>query len=143
MGKLEPKKDRKGDKESTRSDWQPQPKFWRKLMPLAREMRKEPTAAERKLWQRIRRKQVLGVKFRRQLAIDRFIVDFCSPSIRLIIEVDGPTHDSTQAADAYRQARLESYGFEVVRFTNRDVLSNIDGVMETIYDVVARKMTPP
>jgi very-short-patch-repair endonuclease len=108
MGKLEPKKDRKGDKESTRSDWQPQPKFWRKLMPLAREMRKEPTAAERKLWQRIRRKHILGVKFRRQLAIDRFIVDFCSPSIRLIIEVDGPTHDLTQEVDAYRQTRLES-----------------------------------
>jgi very-short-patch-repair endonuclease len=106
-------------------------------------MRKKPTAAERKLWQRIRRKQIRGVKFRRQLAIDRFIVDYCSPSIRLIIEVDGPTHDTAQEADAIRQTVLESYGFEVVRVDNRDVLGNIDGVMETIYDVVDRKMTPP
>jgi very-short-patch-repair endonuclease len=122
-----------------RSDWQPPLNLWRKLKPLAREMRKDPTAAERKLWQRIRRKQIRGVKFRRQLAIDRFIVDFCSPSIRLIIEVDGPTHNTTKEADAHRQARLESYGFEVVRFTNRDILSNIEGVMETIYGVVDRK----
>ena len=131
------------DKVSKRADWRPSPKMWRKLSPLAREMRKKPTAAERKLWKRIRRKQVLGVKFRRQLAIDRFIVDFCTLSIRLIIEVDGPTHDNSQAFDAYRQARLESYGFEVVRFGNRDVLSNIEGVMETIYSVVDRKLTPP
>ncbi len=55
-------------------------------------MRKEPTAAERKLWERIPREQIRGAKFRRQYVIDRFIVDFCSPAARLILEVDGPTH---------------------------------------------------
>ena len=133
---------RKG-KESKRSDWQTSPELWKKLKPLAREMRKNPTKAERKLWQRIRRKQVYGAKFRRQMPVDRYIVDFCSPSIRLIIEVDGPTHDSTQEADAVRQAYLESVGFDVVRFSNRDVLGNIDGVMETGYAVVDKKSTPP
>jgi very-short-patch-repair endonuclease len=128
---------------SKRSNWQPPPDLWRKLKPLAREMRQKPTAAERKLWQRIRRKQVRGVKFRRQQAIDRFIVDFCSLSTRLIIEVDGPTHDTSQEADTLRQALLEALGFELVRFTNRDVLGNIDGVMEVIYEVVERKQTPP
>jgi very-short-patch-repair endonuclease len=130
----------KEDKESKRSVWQPSPKRWRKIKPLAREMRRKPTMAERKLWKRIRRKQVLGVKFRRQMAIDHFIVDFCCPSIRLIIEIDGPTHDDTEEADALRQARLESLGFEVKRFTNRDVLSNIEGVLESVYDVVGRKI---
>lgn len=76
----------------TRTDWQPSPELWQKLKPLARQMRKEPTAAEAKLWQRLRKEQIRGVKFRRQFAIDRFITDFCSPQIRLIIEVDGPTH---------------------------------------------------
>ena len=112
----------KQDKESKRSVWQP-----------------SPTMAERKLWKYIRRKQVLGVKFRRQMAIDRFIVDLCSPSIRLVIEIDGPTHDDTVEADAQRQARLEALGFEVIRFTNRDVLSNIEGVLEIIYDIVGKK----
>jgi len=130
----------KEDKESKRSVWQPSPKRWRKIKPLAREMRKKPTMAERKLWKHIRKKQVLGIKFRRQMAIDRFIVDFCSPSIRLIIEIDGPTHDDTEEADALRQARLESLGFEVIRFTNRDALSNIEGVLESVYDVVGRKI---
>ena len=129
----------KQDKESKRSVWQPSPERWRKNKPLAREMRKKPTMAERKLWKYIRRKQVLGVKFRRQMAIDRFIVDLCSPSIRLVIEIDGPTHDDTVEADAQRQARLEALGFEVIRFTNRDVLSNIEGVLEIIYNIVGKK----
>ena len=124
-----------------RSSWRTWPDLWRKLKPFARDMRIEPTAAERKLWQRIRRKQVLSVKFRRQLAIEHFIVDFCSLSLRLIIEVDGPTHIDTQEQDAVRQEILESLGFEVVRFTNRDVLGNINGVMETINDVVGRRLT--
>jgi very-short-patch-repair endonuclease len=106
-------------------------------------MRKEPTAAERKLWGRIRRKQIGGVKFRRQVAIDRFIVDFCSPAMRLVIEVDGPTHADTQEADVVRQVVLESHGFEVIRFQNQAVLENIDGVVQVIYEVVERKKTPP
>ncbi len=81
-----------------------------------------------------------GVKFRRQMPINRNIVDFWSPSIRLIIEVEGPTHDASQDADDIRQAYLESSGFEVVRFSNRDVLGNIEGVMETIYAAVDRKL---
>jgi 5-methyltetrahydrofolate--homocysteine methyltransferase len=115
----------------------------RKLKSLSRTMRKESTAAERKLWKRIPRKHVHGVKFRRQPIIDQYIVDFCSPSIRLIIEVDGPTHENTREADRFRQSILETYGFEVVRFSNRDVLSNIDGVLMTIYDLVEKKKTPP
>ncbi len=63
--------------------------IWERLKSYAREMRHAPTSAEDKLWQRLRRKQVMGVKFRRQQPIDRFIVDFYSPTHRLVIEVDG------------------------------------------------------
>ena len=134
----------------TRTDWQPSPELWQKLKPLARQMRKEPTAAEAKLWQRLRKEQIRGVKFRRQFAIDRFIADFCSPPIRLIIEVDGPTHQYSQEEDATRQAFLEGLGFAVVRFTNLDVLNDlpavldvIDGVVLARLGVVKGELTPP
>jgi very-short-patch-repair endonuclease len=127
----------------TRNDWQPSPELWQQLKPLARQMRREPTAAEHKLWQRIRKEQVRGVKFRRQFAIDRFITDFCSPAIRLIIEVDGDIHEYQREEDAIRQAFLESLGFEVLRFSNEDVLTNIEGVLDVIDGVVERRLTPP
>lgn len=120
----------------TRNDWQPAPELWTKLKPLAQQMRKEPTAAEAKLWHRLRKEQIRGVKFRRQFAIDRFITDFCSPRIRLIIEVDGPTHQYTQEEDAIRQAFLESLGFAVVRFTNLEVLNNLQAVLDVIDSIV-------
>jgi len=106
-------------------------------------MRMNQTSAERKLWQQIRRRQVHGVKFRRQHVIDHFIVDFCSLSIRLIIEVDSPSHEDSREADVLRQSVLESYGFEVARFKNEAVLRNIEGVMDILYDVVERRKTPP
>jgi very-short-patch-repair endonuclease len=87
--------------------WQPSPDLWQKLKPLARQMRKEPTPAEARLWQQIRKRQIYGVKFRRQFAIERFITDFCSPEARLIIEVDGPIHQYTQEEDQVRQSLLE------------------------------------
>ena len=106
-------------------------------------MRKQPTKAERKLWQQLRRKQIHGVKFRRQVVIDQYIVDFCSLSIRLVIEVDGPSHEFSQEADTHRQRILESLGFEVLRFNNAVILDNIDGVTEEISDIVGRMLTPP
>ena len=66
----------------TRTDWQPSPELWQKLKPLARQMHKEPTVAEAKLWQRWRKEQIWGVKFRRQFAINRFITDFRNARIR-------------------------------------------------------------
>ena len=123
-----------------RSEWQPSPDLWRKLKPVARQMRKEPTAAENRLWQRIRGNQVRGVKFRRQFAIDRFITDFCSPQVRLILEVDGPVHEYSQAEDALRTEVLETAGFEVLRFTNQEVFNNITAVVERIDQAVARKL---
>jgi very-short-patch-repair endonuclease len=121
--------------------WQTLPELWRKLKPLARQMRREPTPAEDKLWQQLRGKKLLGLKFRRQHAIDRFIVDFYCREARLIIEVDGPIHDYTQEEDKIRQEFLESQGYRVLRFSNEQVLTEIEGVLETI--ALALRPHPP
>jgi very-short-patch-repair endonuclease len=115
-----------------RTEWEPSPELWKRLKPLARQMRHAPTAAENKLWQRLRHHQLGGVKFRRQYAIERFIVDFCSLQARLIIEVDGPTHEYTQAEDLIRQQYLEEAGFSVIRFSNLDILNSVNDVLASI-----------
>jgi very-short-patch-repair endonuclease len=82
--------------------WHTSPELWEKLKPLARQMRCKPTPAEKQLWQKLKNKQLLGLKFRRQHSIDRFIVDFYCNEVRLVVEVDGSIHDYTQEkADPY------------------------------------------
>ena len=103
---------------------------------LAREMRREPTAAENHLWQRLRKEQVLGFKFRRQYTIDRFIVDFYCTDAWLVIEVDGIIHEELAEADQLRTEILESLGLRVLRFTNGEVLQQTDGVVERIAEVL-------
>ncbi|WP_083468861.1 endonuclease domain-containing protein [Nostoc piscinale] len=112
--------------------WQTTPQLWEKLKPLARQMRCEPTPAEKRLWEKLRHKQLLGFKFRRQQTIDRFIVDFYCSEARLVVEVDGEIHDYTQVEDTIRQEFLESLGLQVVRFRNEDVMERIEGVLEDI-----------
>ena len=70
--------------------WKTSPQLWHRLKPLAREMRLNPTPAEDRLWQRLRRSQIHGTPFRRQHTIERFIVDFYCPQAQLVIELDGP-----------------------------------------------------
>jgi very-short-patch-repair endonuclease len=93
-------------------------------------MRREPTPLEAKLWQRLKSSQLGGLKFRRQIVLEPYIVDFFSPAIGLIVEVDGDTHDS--AADSKRDQQLADRGFTAIRFTNAEVGNNIDGVLEAI-----------
>jgi very-short-patch-repair endonuclease len=112
--------------------WRTPPELWQKLKPLARQMRHNPTAAEDKLWQHLRNKQLLGYKFRRQHAIDRFIVDFYCREACLVVEVDGSSHDYTQQEDAIRQEFLESQGLRIIRFTNDQVLNQTGAVLEQI-----------
>ena len=95
-------------------------------------MRVESTQAEEKLWQHLRNRQVQGLKFRRQHAIDRYIVDFYCPEARLVIEVDGPIHEFTQDEDTQRQLKLEERGLRVLRFTNDQVLSELKDVLSEI-----------
>jgi very-short-patch-repair endonuclease len=76
--------------------------MWELIKPLARQMRTAQTPAEEMIWQRLRRKQIGGLRFRRQHPIDRFIVDFYCSELRLIIEVDGDIHEYTREEDAIR-----------------------------------------
>ena len=115
-----------------------EPTQWGKLKPLAREMRQEPTPSEDIVWQAIRSRRLNGVKFRRQHAIDAFIVDFVAIEQHLIVEIDGSIHDETdqQLYDAERQARLEALGFRVIRFTNGEVVHSLSAVLEAIGEVL-------
>ncbi|MEA3351282.1 MAG: type ISP restriction/modification enzyme, partial [Chloroflexota bacterium] len=112
--------------------WQTSPDLWKKLKPLAREKRKYPTDAEEQLWQHVRKKQLQDYKFRRQHTIDRFIVDFYCRDANLIVEVDGPIHQYTTEEDAARQQFLEEQGLKVLRFTNEQVMSELESVLESI-----------
>ncbi|HEV2078599.1 MAG TPA: DUF559 domain-containing protein [Allosphingosinicella sp.] len=102
---------------------------------FANQMRKEPTPFEQALWTRLRASGLEGLKFRRQTVIGRCIVDFFCPSIGLVVEVDGDTHDA--AADEKRDASLRAKGFHILRFTNAEVGGNIDGVLQTILSTTA------
>jgi very-short-patch-repair endonuclease len=114
------------------SHWKSSPELWKKLKPRARQMRSQPTPAEKLLWERIKNKQLLGYKFRRQQVIDGFIVDFYCYEAQLVVEVDGKIHDYTQVQDAIRQEFLESLGLRVVRFKNEDVVLEMEAVVQAI-----------
>jgi very-short-patch-repair endonuclease len=109
------------------------------LTSRSRALRKNATDAERKLWSVLRGRQLNGLKFRKQVEIDGYVVDFLCAERRLIIEVDGGQH--TPERDARRSAYLESQGFRLIRFWNDDVLQNIDGVWTMIEE--ALETTPP
>jgi very-short-patch-repair endonuclease len=101
---------------------------------FARQLRRESTDAERLLWRHLRNRALLGLKFRRQHAIPPFFLDFACPEIALAIELVGGQHMSEEAlaADARRTAFLEANGYRVIRFSNIDVLTNIEGVILAI-----------
>jgi very-short-patch-repair endonuclease len=109
------------------------------LVAKARELRKNMTAAEKKLWYSYLR----GFKFRvlRQRPIAYFIVDFYCASLQLVIEVDGDSHftDEGKAYDARRTEILEGYGLKVIRFTNQEVLTNFEAVCQRIAEEIALK----
>ncbi|MEO8609058.1 MAG: endonuclease domain-containing protein [Chloroflexota bacterium] len=117
--------------------------LWAKIKPLARQMRHIPTPAENALWQRLRRKGVAEVGFRRQHPIDRVIVDFYCHEARLVVEVDGSIHEYTQEEDALRQEFIESLGLRVIRFSNANVLQHLEGVLMVIAEVVESQVSPP
>ncbi|HKT16259.1 MAG TPA: endonuclease domain-containing protein [Allosphingosinicella sp.] len=101
-----------------------------KLGEHARRMRNEPTEPEKRLWARLRNSQLEGFKFRRQTVIGPYICDFFCSAKGLVVELDGDTHDAQ--ADAKRDQALARQGFTVLRFTNREIGENLDGVIEAI-----------
>ena len=109
----------------------------------ARQLRSNPTEAEKRLWSKLRLKQVGGHRFRRQVPVGPYIVDFICLSRRLIIEVDGGQHGENVAQDRARTAWLERQNFHVLRFWNNEVLGNIEGVYEIIVAHLAGAAPPP
>ena len=108
-----------------------------RIMHRAGELRLNLTPAEKKLWSRLRAHRLGGVGFRRQHAIGNYIADFCAPSKKLIIEVDGIPYLEQKEYDAERTAFLESKGYRVLRFYNSDVMNKIDKVLEVILENVS------
>jgi very-short-patch-repair endonuclease len=113
----------------------------KRLTPIARDLRNDPTEAEKHLWHILRSKS-MGFKFRRQAVIGLYVVDFVCYEKKLVIEVDGGQHCQNQK-DIIRDEWLKGEGFTVVRFWNNEVLENLDGVFEKIEEYLAPLPFPP
>jgi very-short-patch-repair endonuclease len=102
------------------------------LVDRARQMRQEMTVAECRLWFEVLQK--MQPRFRRQRPVGRFIVDFYCAPLKVVIELDGESHNSAEAAayDEERTAFLQSHGMTVLRFTNAEVMGNLEGVQQAI-----------
>ncbi|KZC15795.1 DNA methylase [Rhodanobacter sp. FW510-R12] len=109
----------------------------------ARGLRQSMTDAERKLWHRLRNRQLCGCKFRRQHEIDHYIVDFACMEAMLIIELDGGQHAEQVSYDEHRTRHLQAKGYRVLRFWNNEALTNIESVLEVILEAVAKPPPHP
>jgi very-short-patch-repair endonuclease len=117
------------------------PKLTSASVDFSRKLRSAMTDAERALWQQLRLRQ-MGVKFRRQHPVGKYVVDFACIEARLCIEVDGSQH-ATSSSDAARTQFLKSEGYEVLRFWDNDVLTAIDSVKEAIWKALQNRKPPP
>jgi very-short-patch-repair endonuclease len=107
-----------------------------------RELRRSMPDAEVMLWSRLKGRQLLGCKFRRQYSVGSFVLDFFSAEIKLGIELDGDSHfqSGVREYDEKRQQFIESFGIKVIRILNTDIYQNLDGVLEMIgREVVMRR----
>ena len=98
-------------------------------------MRRNPTSAEHALWRALRAKTADGLKFRRQAPIGRYIADFYCAETRMVVELDGASHDDAPE-DAVRDAWMRGQGITVLRFWNNEVLGNLDGVLRIILSAI-------
>ncbi len=109
----------------------------------AKELRREMTTAEARLWAHLRANRLNGLRFRRQQVIDGFIVDFYCNSLALVIEVDGPIHEGQKDADQERDAVFTARGLTILRFTNDEVLHAVPSVLARIQAIAYERVTPP
>jgi very-short-patch-repair endonuclease len=105
-------------------------------------LRNEATQAERLLWRSINARQLDGHKFSRQIPIGPYICDFVCRWEKLVIELDGRFHDEIVLQDAYRQRQIEAQGYKVLRFSNAELFSNLDGVLTVIRQALPTIPTP-
>ena len=112
------------------------------LKQASRDIRNNMTDAEKLLWSRLRNKQILGLQFYRQKPLLNFIVDFYCPAANVVIECDGGQHftDDGLEADRVRDEALAQFGLKVLRFDNGQVIGQIDGVVEVVFEFISRKI---
>lgn len=110
------------------------------LQSRARQMRNNPTEPEKRLWRHLSNGQLGGHKFRRQQVINRFIADFVCPAARLVVEVDGDTHE--ELTDRARDEALAQEGYRTIRVSNHDVMANMDGVLLFITEALQQAERP-
>jgi very-short-patch-repair endonuclease len=115
--------------------------YQKTLKEPSRSLRKSMTSAEQFLWHRLRRKQIRGVQFYRQKTLLSFIVDFYCPVAKLVIELDGSQHNELEhkEQDAFRDAMLAELNLRVLRFSNQEVVRNIDAVVAVIEAAVVEQ----
>jgi very-short-patch-repair endonuclease len=124
-------------------------KYNLKLKELARELRRNATKSEVRLWQKLKRDQMHGFDFHRQKPIDEYIVDFFCNRLRLAIEVDGYSHEILEVweRDVKKNNRLNELGIQVLRFSDAQVLKDMDNVLQAIKEYIfqfeAKGNTPP
>ncbi len=126
--------------EKSFSKYKDVPKY---ITKLSWENRNNPTPQEEKLWLKISGKKLNGLKFRRQFPIGRYVVDFYNHANRLVVEIDGSVHDSTKEYDANRDAYLRGCNCIVLRFTNNEIESCIETVMQRILENAKDAPRPP
>ena len=114
----------------------------RRLIEFARQMRREQTEPEIRLWFELRAQRFNGIKFRRQKVIGRYIADFSSRGPMIVVEVDGDTHGVQESYDLAKSRYFEEQGYQVIRFTNHDVMTNIDSVLTQLALFAGRAPLP-
>jgi very-short-patch-repair endonuclease len=110
----------------------------------SRALRKHQTDAEKKLWTALRNRNIAGAKFRRQFPVDKYILDFYSPEHKLYVEADGGQHytEEGKQQDEERTKVLTRLGIQIFRFSDRDILTNIEGVCEVIFRAIGKNNPP-
>lgn len=109
----------------------------------ARELRNQATPAERTLWRALNRSQIRGHKFSRQMPVGPYFADFLCREQMLVIEVDGYSHDMRTEQDLQRDRFMADHGYRVMRISNRDVMTNLDGVVRLIAQALDETDPPP
>ena len=107
----------------------------------AKEFRRNSTEAERVLWQHLRANRMCGLQFRRQQVIDGFIADFYCHAVGLVVEVDGPVHEQQSDYDVERDRILSARNLHVLRVTNEQVISDLDGVLARIASCITERLS--
>jgi very-short-patch-repair endonuclease len=114
-----------------------------KLKSIARTLRKNMTLSEILLWQQLKGKQFLGYDFHRQKPILDYIVDFYCPKLKLVIEIDGDSHEGKEDSDRIRQEKIEVLGLRVLRYSDSEVKTNLDGILMHLKEWIEEEATHP